>query len=743
VLLAGTMLAVTATGAAGAGAAAAGVHAARTGAFPAAAAGVSVRTVPMITGGQIVVTSPAGAPATFALRTPPGGHGAAALYRDPAGDTFIMPVGALPFIGQELSPSLFDVSAFARDGITGAARIPVRMTFAAGAVPTAPEGVTMTSVRGHYARGYLTAASARLFAAGLASVGASPLRGMTRMTLAAPGEPAAAGPAAPLHTVRLRVTGPTGRLNGQAKIWLYNTGNGSVYGALVLHGVGTIQALAGDYSAFALAWDGSSAHPTALREVTRNDFRVPATSPATTVGIDERSASSLVSVSTPRPAAVQSAWVNLDRVSANGKSALFGLDNAFGPAVPTYVNPQPPAKVGRLRYVLWWVAGGPASRHPYGYDAAFAAGRIPENERFALSPGQVAAVHEHFSADPASGAASPAYFGGAPDDPGLLAPGARSPGQLTVWTLDVPTAMPGNLTEYVAAPRGDPWTQDAITPTGAYFIADPHTFAAGRAYSVSWAHGPLAPGLGQHTGPWQCQVCVAGHTLSVAFSPAGDSEPNHVVPFWQDLGTALARVHFALYRGTAKLVSTGGAAGAVVTIPAAAATYRAVLTVDASRLPGYSQSTRSYTSVTMRYVPNAGAALPAGDACAGGSASAPCRILPALTVNYRLVTDEYNTDTALTQVLHLLVAHASYDGAGSAAPIRSATVSVSFNGGRTWHAATVTGSAGSYTATWLNPAAGGHPDLRVIATDSAGDSVTQTITNAYTVGVVTRAPRSR
>jgi hypothetical protein len=731
------------------------VRAGRPDTVPAAAAGPARRTdpvvtVPVITGGQVVVTSPPGTPATFALRPVPGRPSAAAVYRDPGGDSFVMPLSALPFIGRELSPSLFDVSALARDGITGRARIPVWLTFAAGTAPVAPPGVTVTSVRGNSARGYLTAVSSRAFGMGLARraagtrAGGSALGGMTRMSLAAPGEPTVPGGDAPEHTVRLRVTGPTGQLNGQARISLFDTDNGRAYRALVLHGAGTIRAPAGHYSAFALMWDGPAAHPTAVREVTRNDFQVSATSPATTVRIAERSAASLVSVSTPRPSTVQSTWVNLDRVAANGRSMLFGLQSSLGPSVPTYVNPQPPAKVGRLRYVLWWVGGGPASGEPYGYDAAFAANQIPASERYVISAGQVAAVHEHFSADPASDGTSRSYFGGAPDDPGLLASGSRGPGQLTIWTLDVPTAMPGNLTEYVAAPPGDPWTQQVTTPDAAYLIADPRTFAAGHAYSVSWAHGPLAPAFGQHTGPWNCQACVAGHTLSVTFTSAGDSEPDHAVPFWQDLGATFAHVHFTLYRGTTKLVSTGEAAGAVVNdIPAAPAAYRAVLTVDASRLPGYSQSTRTYTSVTMRYGPNRGAALPAEDACSGRSAITPCRILPALTVNYQLATNRSNTSTARTQVLHLLAGHASYDGTGSQAPIRSATVSVSFDGGRTWHAVMLTGAAGRYTATWRNPAPGAHPALKVTATDSAGDSITQTIINAYTVGPAAQAPRPR
>jgi hypothetical protein len=86
-----------------------------------------VASVPMVTGGQVVVTA-AGGQSLFLL---PGaaGRGAAVGYQDEAGDRFIVPTAAMPYLGRELGSSLFDVSALARDRITGRARIPVRLRF--------------------------------------------------------------------------------------------------------------------------------------------------------------------------------------------------------------------------------------------------------------------------------------------------------------------------------------------------------------------------------------------------------------------------------------------------------------------------------------------------------------------------------------------------------------------------------------------------------------------------------------
>jgi hypothetical protein len=57
---------------------------------------------------------------------------------------------------------------------------------------------------------------------------------------------------------------------------------------------------------------------------------------------------------------------------------------------------------------------------------------------------------------------------------------------------------------------------------------------------------------------------------------------------------------------------------------------------------------------------------------------------------------------------------------------------VSFDGGRTWHAAQMTGHHGSYTAAFTAPARA-KVTLRTSAADAAGGSVTETITNAYQV----------
>ena len=59
-----------------------------------------------------------------------------------------------------------------------------------------------------------------------------------------------------------------------------------------------------------------------------------------------------------------------------------------------------------------------------------------------------------------------------------------------------------------------------------------------------------------------------------------------------------------------------------------------------------------------------------------------------------------------------------------------ASVSVSFDGGKSWHPAHVAGRGGRYTATFTAPP-GATVSLRTSAADAAGGSITETIANAY------------
>lgn len=108
---------------------------------------------------------------------------------------------------------------------------------------------------------------------------------------------------------------------------------------------------------------------------------------------------------------------------------------------------------------------------------------------------------------------------------------------------------------------------------------------------------------------------------------------------------------------------------------------------------GITQSTKTHTDVTIPYSgqTDPSMTLPAGVDCSpadtADTPSAPCQILPALTLNYQLNgLDAKNTSHSPIQNLVLHAGHLSYGGVGSRARIDSAQVSVSFDNGATWQA---------------------------------------------------------
>ena len=81
------------------------------------------------------------------------------------------------------------------------------------------------------------------------------------------------------------------------------------------------------------------------------------------------------------------------------------------------------------------------------------------------------------------------------------------------------------------------------------------------------------------------------------------------------------------------------------------------------------------------------------------------------------------------QTLHVTAGHLQLV---KAIPVTSASVSVSFDGGKTWHQAKLVGHDGSYTAVFTAPA-GAKVSLRTSASDAAGGSITETLMNAYQI----------
>jgi hypothetical protein len=694
--------------------------------------GPALQSITLPTGEQVTIAVEGGSTAYV----PSGGSGFL-TYQAADSDQYVVPAEARPYLGRQLDPSLFDVSALLRAHLgVPAARVPVGLGFAPGSKVSAPPGVTLTSVGGASASGYLTAGSASVFAAALrASIGADvaggrpagsgPLfGGLISMSLAVPGAGPGSGagavaPRYPLTVLQINAADLTGAPADNAEVFLVDTDSVARWHGIVpiAAGIGRVAVPAGHYSAAANFADfDTQGNLTAIRTVALNDFTVAA-SGTSTVGFDERAATVPFNVSTPRQATQDSLVVGWFRTDATG--AASGFEGAAEGLVRAYSNTEAHPAIGSVQYVVQWGGTGTAAGPAYRYDLAFTTEGIPANQNHRVSSGQLATVHQNLYTDPT----------------------ATAPGQMyeSVYEPSFEILMPtppvaGVVTDYMGVGTPDRWQQDYLSPTGFFLTSSMRQFTAGHAYNLEWAHGPLAPndgtyGLGL---PNPCFACVSGSDMSVGFNEVADSEPDHVgIPV---LGGS---THYTLYQNGVEVVDAVNAVGAdLAAIPNAPTTYREVFDTDLSNVPGLTESTSTHTELTFHYVPGTDPdqTLPAAVSCSrNGSIAAPCQILPILNLDYHLATDLTGTSRSSVQAMRFDVSHLTYLGHGSHAPITAASVSVSFDGGKSWTPAAVAGTAGHYLARWRNPASAGavSPEIRVTARDAAGGSISQTVVNAY------------
>ena len=181
------------------------------------------------------------------------------------GDRYVIPSEAGPYVGRSLDLSLFDVTKRAAAAPNPAAQIPVQLHFAAGVTPSAPAGVTFTSVSGQDATGYLTPASGKAFAQALREAikadlaagkkaGTTPLfGGLTSMSV--PGTAVPIQPHYPLHILTLNSVDSTGAPS-DAQVILMNVDNATSFRSMLFTsgGVAKVAVPAGDYAAISFTW---------------------------------------------------------------------------------------------------------------------------------------------------------------------------------------------------------------------------------------------------------------------------------------------------------------------------------------------------------------------------------------------------------------------------------------------------------------------------------------------------------
>jgi hypothetical protein len=704
----------------------------------------SVHRLFLINGDRLLVST-SGGRTRIAVRYAAAAGALASLHY--AGQTLEIPDLAMPYLGQALSPSLFQLGALEKAESGG--RLPVTVRFS-GSVP-ALAGLTVTKAGAGTESGYLTASSARAFGTALtalfrrdharASYGTDGM--LAGVSIALAGSSASTSSAStgtrpdfPMRTLTVHALGLNGKPDNGDTVFIGNTDRTLRYVGLnettnfFYHGAAKFSLPAGHYWAIATYFTFNSAIPQLRMEVVPQ-FTVSGAH--STLRLDARRASSEVTVATPRPTQPIQEGVTFDRGAAHGTPYSYSQSwtGFTGWLSPTTRKPT----VGSLRtYTSATLGSTGKASPPYVYNGDFPgpAGIIPR-QHFTLSPDELATVHERYYQDTPSSSGGWSNFGGTRAQLVLeLVP-------ITVFS--VPTAQ----TQYFQSGHGVLWETQ--------FFANLNTFAgfqsgsfrsygAGESVTEDWNRYPLHPGpdgsfggLAGRIEPTMISADRAGNTLNLALTPFSDNQFGHTGAGFGFLGYAKAVGSYQLDQdGTEIAHGTGLDGFPAVRLGARPALLR--LTLNAARYGSFfhlSPVTRTVWS--WRSAPAAGATVPPGWYCSLTVKNnslvlhRKCAVQPLMTLHYAVQGMSLaGLTTPGAQAVDITAGHIQL---GGSAPITGATAQVSYNDGGSWYPATVTARGGGRYHLAFSAPAGVDVSLRVSATDAAGGSITETITRAY------------
>jgi hypothetical protein len=749
--LAATVAGSAAVGAGGAGAAAAQTDGQR------AVTSARTHSLFLIDGDQLGTRSTSGQQCVDIFTDGPRAGAAGRLRALTVGGTsYAFPAAAMPYLGRGLDPSLFNLNELATAESGG--RLPVQVRYTGRRLPSLP-GVTITGSGGGSARGYLTKTGAARFGSALARRFAGTARpdaagGIfgSGATVALAGSATAAqqrpasGKTGAKDTVTVSGTGIGGRPAGRHDaVFLFNADNSARFDnlrtsvALFAHGTATFHVPPGNY------WAIGDLYKNLPKEKTYNDYLdvLPqfAVDGNTTVRVSAAAATSKIQAVVPRPVVDQATIFQIVRSAAAGPPVgITWLEGDRGPTSPNpsvYVSPTSASPtVGTLTTDTSEQLGTRAyptnSRYEYGV-AYYSNGTIPA-QRHVVSQSSLATVHLRVYSDLRSLgyltelAQFPVDYSVCPF-PAVQFWGVREPLQQTLYLT--------------ASPQVSWTTQDIQTGPGKGMsggqFGQPELYWPGQQQAQGFGAYPLHPAPNVRVrdipglAPTQVSAGRAGSTLRLAMTAFSDSVPGH---FGQGTGPPVKVAASYEIDQNGKKIAGGrvpqffGPVAATATLSPSPSVIRFSLDTSQSTMMG-PLSTATHTVWTWRSAAEPGAAVPPGWTCLpGGAVSRACAVQPMMTLRYGVAGMNLSGATnAGQQVVRVQAGHLQL---ARKAKITGARVSVSFDGGKTWQAAKITGSGGGYDAVFSAPA-GARVTLRTSACDAAGGSVTETIRNAYEV----------
>jgi len=660
------------------------------------------------------------------------------------GQTLEIPAAALPFLGRGLSPSLFSLTALEKAESGG--RLPVQVAFT-GRRPAIP-GLTITRSGLGHANGYLTAASARAFGAALwrqfradharASYGTDGLFGHgVSITLAgAPLTAArpAARPSFRLHTLTVHGTNLQGKPDTGDDVFITSADNIQRFDGLqetdnfFYRGSAKFSLPAGHYWAFASFSNFSGRRPS-LRFVVLPQFTVAGRH--STVRVSERSASSEVTMPTPRPATEQQEGFEVVRGARTGTPYSYSWSwQGFSAWVsPTTRKPT----VGTLNAYSSGTFSSPANsatHYAYNLDYPGPAGIVPP-QHFKVDAADLGAVTEHYYQDVPTPDAGWITFGG-------------TVAQLSFeFQPVIQFRMPQVQTQYFTAGRTLLWQLETLTNLNQFSGGDndiSRQFSGGQAETQNWNAYPLHPApfttLGGLSAAFATPTSASrsGNVLNLDFTPFSDNQFGHTGPGFFGNGSALVAGRYVVDQDGRKIAS-GNALNGVPGIRLSARPSVIKFSLSADRYSSfYHLSTGSQTVWTWPTARDASARVPRAWFCSftrSGRLDRQCAVQHLMTLSYQVQGMSLTGQTRPgPQVVNVTAGHIQL---GGTAKITGATAQVSFNDGDSWFPAHVTALGGGRFKVTYSAPAGVDVTLRVSASDAAGGSISETIVRGYGV----------
>jgi subtilisin family serine protease len=380
----------------------------------------------------------------------------------------------------------------------------------------------------------------------------------------------------------------------------------------------------------------------------------------------------------------------------------------FGPGSPTetrvhgvYAIPTPTQSSANFLFFTHGVWAKPTDKgfadSPYVYNVMLpTTAGIPAKPAHAVTRAELATVTFD-------------YGPGAPNEQ-ARATSAPGVGPMQAWSMGPGrTSLPGRRTHYFAT-GGDTvaWTHALEFPDSGSQQSPPRAYKAGQQYSERWNHpvfGPSLPPRPLGRGPFMAR---REDTIAAGIPLFSDGVLDH----FGDAGTSAASAE--LYRDGEKIGTSPTYTG-IFEVPTAEADYRLIVT--GTRDPAQARASSTVTAEwTFR---------------SGHVTGKQIQALPLSAVRYVPQLDK--DDRAAPGPAEIALVTQSQI-ADAASDVRTHTLEMSDDDGRTWHNAPVQRTPTGWTAAVTNPTTpGAWVSLRSSLTRADGGTVKQTVLRAYQV----------